>query len=115
MGDELLVPNLDLVPPNTISLMLTNQPFIEAYMVGAEPTSSAASCSGANILPTSAARRSASSGRYRAFRPNRACLTRGVAETLKDIQPVHEWQLNLVLGDTANHRGASRPASASCW
>ena len=34
IGDELLVPNLGLVPPNTISLMLTNQPFIEAYMVG---------------------------------------------------------------------------------
>ncbi len=31
---DLFVPNLRLVPPNTISLMVVNQPFIEAYMVG---------------------------------------------------------------------------------
>ena len=34
LSDELLVPNLGLVPPNTISLMLTNPPFIEAYLAG---------------------------------------------------------------------------------
>lgn len=31
---EFLVPNLDLIPNNTVSLLLTNQRFIEAYMVG---------------------------------------------------------------------------------
>ncbi len=31
---EFLVPNLNLIPQNTISLLETNQPFIEAYMVG---------------------------------------------------------------------------------
>jgi hypothetical protein len=31
---EFLAPNLDLIPNNTISLMQTNQRFIEAYMVG---------------------------------------------------------------------------------
>jgi hypothetical protein len=31
---DLFVPNLRLIPPNTISLMVQNQPFIEAYMVG---------------------------------------------------------------------------------
>jgi hypothetical protein len=31
---ELFVPNLNLIPPNTISLMVTNQQFIESYMVG---------------------------------------------------------------------------------
>lgn len=34
ISSELLVPNLDLISNNTISLMETNQPFIEAYMVG---------------------------------------------------------------------------------
>jgi hypothetical protein len=34
ISSELLVPNLDLIPNNTISLMKTNQRFIEAYMVG---------------------------------------------------------------------------------
>jgi hypothetical protein len=34
LSPELLVPNLELIPNNTISLMETNQRFIEAYMVG---------------------------------------------------------------------------------
>lgn len=34
LNTELFVPNLNLIPPNTISLMVTNQPFIESYMVG---------------------------------------------------------------------------------
>jgi hypothetical protein len=34
ISSELLVPNLDLIPNNTISLMVTNEPFIESYMMG---------------------------------------------------------------------------------
>lgn len=34
ISSEFLVPNLELIPNNTISLMKTNQRFIEAYMVG---------------------------------------------------------------------------------
>lgn len=34
ISSEFLVPNLDLIPNNTVSLLETNQPFIEAYMVG---------------------------------------------------------------------------------
>jgi hypothetical protein len=34
ISEEYLVPNLNLIPPNTISLMVTNQAFIESYMVG---------------------------------------------------------------------------------
>ncbi len=34
ISPELLIPNLDLIPPNSISLMITNPPFIESYMVG---------------------------------------------------------------------------------
>ena len=34
ISSELLVPNLDLISNNTISLMVTNQRFIESYMVG---------------------------------------------------------------------------------
>ncbi|WP_405057101.1 hypothetical protein OG474_30740 [Kribbella sp. NBC_01505] len=33
-GDELFVPNINLVPPNSVTLMNVNQPFIEAYMTG---------------------------------------------------------------------------------
>jgi len=34
LSDEYLLPNLNIIPPNTIALLETNQPFIEAYMLG---------------------------------------------------------------------------------
>jgi hypothetical protein len=34
LGDEYFLPNMNLIQQNTISLLETNQPFIEAYMVG---------------------------------------------------------------------------------
>jgi hypothetical protein len=34
ISSELFLPNLELVPPNTISLLVTNPEFIEAYMTG---------------------------------------------------------------------------------
>ncbi|GAB3009722.1 hypothetical protein GCM10027051_08590 [Niabella terrae] len=34
ISPELLIPNIKLIPPNTISLLVTNPPFIESYMVG---------------------------------------------------------------------------------
>ena len=34
ISTELLLPNVTLIPPDTISLLETNPPFIEAYMVG---------------------------------------------------------------------------------
>jgi hypothetical protein len=34
ISSELLLPNLELIPPNTITLLETNPPFIESYIVG---------------------------------------------------------------------------------
>ena len=34
LSDEHFLPNIDRIPPNTITLLETNQKFIEAYMVG---------------------------------------------------------------------------------
>lgn len=34
LGSELFLPNIGLIPQNSISLLETNQPFIESYMVG---------------------------------------------------------------------------------
>ena len=34
LGVDTFVPNLDLIPPNTITLLETNQEFIEAFLVG---------------------------------------------------------------------------------
>ena len=34
LSAELFLPNLKLIPPDTITLLKTNPPFIESYMVG---------------------------------------------------------------------------------
>ncbi|MFT3722106.1 MAG: hypothetical protein QM773_00860 [Hyphomonadaceae bacterium] len=34
INDDLLAPNIGLIPPNTVTLLLTNPPFIEAYLAG---------------------------------------------------------------------------------
>src|SRR2546423_3163266 len=34
LSSELLLPNINFIPPNSITLLETNQKFIEAYMVG---------------------------------------------------------------------------------
>jgi hypothetical protein len=100
LADELLVPNLGLVPPNTISLMLTNPPFIEAYLAGANhefarellwreyPTD----CRGSP---------------FRQFWDVSNTPTPGLdavarARKLKDIKPLHEWAAAAKLGENPN-------------
>jgi hypothetical protein len=96
LSDELFVPNLGLVAPNTVSLMLTNSVFIEAYMAGANyefarellwreyPTD----CRGSP---------------FRQFWDIDATPTPGLvgaarAAALKDIRPLHEWGAPSALG-----------------
>ncbi|MCP4998659.1 MAG: hypothetical protein GY933_07815, partial [Hyphomicrobiales bacterium] len=90
LGDEYLVPNLGLVPPNTISLMLTNPPFIEAFMAGVNVEFSS------ELL----FREYPTDQRCSAFRQfwDVASIPRppGVSESehiaaQKDIVPMHEW------------------------
>src|SRR5688572_16469513 len=100
LSEDLLVPNLSLVPPNTISLMLTNQAFIEAFMAGANhelmrellwseyPTDSRGSP-------------------LRQFWDVSNVPMHGVdpvarARALKDIKPLHEWTLDRAIGSNAN-------------
>ena len=100
LSDELLVPNLGLVPPNTISLMLTNPPFIEAYLAGVNhefarellwreyPTD----CRGSP---------------FRQFWDVSNASTPGLdavarARKLKDIKPQHEWAAAAKLGENPN-------------
>ncbi|MGL4967679.1 MAG: hypothetical protein ACRC67_41065 [Inquilinus sp.] len=105
MGDELLVPNLGLVPPNTISLMLTNQPFIEAYMVGLNN----------EFAGELLWREYPTDQRGSPFRqfwsvqgiPAEPGLAEALrAEKLKDIPPVHMWLPETAIG-THNHRVAA--------
>jgi hypothetical protein len=102
LGDELLVPNLGLVPPNTISLMLTNQPFIESYMVGLNH----------EFARELLWREYPTDQRGTPFRqfwdvvgiPDPDGLPEVErSEEMKDIPPIHEWGTSTELGDH-NHR-----------
>jgi hypothetical protein len=98
---ELLIPNLGLIPQNTISLLETNQPFIEAYMVGLNHEFAR------ELLwreyPTD------QRGSY--FRQfwdvSRFIDTKGLpeeklAEALKDITSIHTWPVDSKLGEHEN-------------
>lgn len=103
LSNELLVPNLGLIPPNSISLMLTNPPFIEAYMAGLNhefarellwreyPTD----CRGSP---------------FRQFWEVGSIPTPGLsaaarARKLKDILPLNEWDTAKALGAHGNRGG----------
>jgi hypothetical protein len=105
LSDDLLVPNLGLVPPNTLSLMLTNPPFIEAYMAGLNhefaremlwreyPTD----CRGSP---------------FRQFWEVGGIPTPGLTEAersekLKDIFPLHTWGVSTPLGAHDKRAGAA--------
>jgi hypothetical protein len=104
-SDELLLPNLKLIPPNTISLLVTNQKVIEAYMVGLNHEM------GRELLwreyPTD------QRGSYfRQFwdvagvvQPDRSVTPAELSEQLKDITPIHTWKGADLLG-AHNNRDA---------
>lgn len=109
LSDEYFVPNLKLIPNNTISLMKTNQPFIESYFVGLNHEFAR------ELLwreyPTD------QQGSY--FRQfwdvsnfvdldNRNAKT--LAEDLKDIPPIHQWRRPSALG-SHNKRDAQGDAA----
>jgi hypothetical protein len=98
VSDELFLPNLNLIQPNSITLLETNQKFIEAYMVGLNhefarellwreyPTDQRGSC-------------------FRQFWDVRGVLdTAGLdpealREKLRDIPELHRWSRTSDLGD----------------
>jgi len=109
-SNEFLVANLKLIPPNTISLLETNEPVIEAYMVGLNYEMGRALLW--NEYPTD------QRGSYfRQFwdvsglvKPNAGKTPAQLAEANKDITPIHTWLLNSQLG-THNNRDAQEDAS----
>ncbi|QHV95035.1 hypothetical protein [Spirosoma endbachense] len=106
INKEFFVPNLNLILPNTLSLMVTNQPFIEAYMVGLNH----------EFMRELLWREYPTDQRGTPFRQfwkpigdtQTAALPPKVqAEKQKDIPPINEWLFNapekIHLGDH-NHR-----------
>ena len=104
VSKEYFVPNLGLIPNNTLSLMKTNQEFIESYLVGLNHEFARELLW--NEYPTDM------QGSY--FRqfwdvsvvPNRTGKdAKEFAEDLKDVPRLHEWDRTSTLG-SHNHRDA---------
>jgi hypothetical protein len=94
INKELLIPNLQLIPPNTISLLETNPKFIESYMVGLNHEM------GRELLwreyPTDLR-----GSYFRQFWEVKGIsnpVTSTDAEGLKDITKIHTWQSTSELG-----------------
>jgi hypothetical protein len=98
---ELFLPNINLIEANTITLLETNQRFIESYMVGLNHEFAR------ELLwreyPTD--QRGSS---FRQFWDVRSFFNAGNAndedlkESLRDIPPLHRWSRNSALGDHDN-------------
>jgi hypothetical protein len=93
----MLLPGIDHVPPNTIALLETNQPFIEAYMVGLNHEMSR------ELLwrgfPTD--QRGTYFRQFWDVRGNAASSTPAQQEQLTDIAPVTTWRGDSHLGEHA--------------
>jgi len=102
ISGELMLPNLKLIPANTISLLKTNQKFIESYLVGLNHEM------GRELLwreyPTD------ERGSYfRQFwevkgiiRPDTGKTEAQLTEEYKDIKPIHTWSSFSLLGSHNN-------------
>lgn len=107
-GSELLVPNLHLVEPDSVTLLETNQPFIEAYMVGLNHEMAR------ELLwreyPTD--QRGSTFRQFWDVRQKLAEATdrEAAREALKDIAPIHRWSPPSALGDHDNRDGGTRRA-----
>lgn len=109
ISNELLLPNLKLIPQNTISLLKTNQKFIESYLVGLNHEM------GRELLwrefPTDERPSS-----FRQFwdvkgiiRPVEGKSEAELTEGHKDIKPIDTWSTNSLLG-RHNNRDAGGDA-----
>ncbi len=104
-SSELLLPNLNLIPPNTISLLETNQPFIEAYMVGLNHEM-------ARELLWREYPTDQRGTPFRQFwdvsgaRPAPGLTGEAAAESLRDIPELHRWPRRSKLGEH-DHREKS--------
>lgn len=106
ISSELFLPNLQLIPPNTISLLVTNPEFIESYMTGLNHEF------GRELLwreyPTD------ERGSYfRQFWDVKGIIAEDtgisaeeLADIYKDIEPLDQWPTSSHLG---SHRNKKRP------
>jgi hypothetical protein len=107
MSAELLVPNLNLIENNSLTLLVTNQKFIEAYMVGLNH----------EFARELLWREYPTDQRGTPFRQfwDVSSFVSGTAadearrESLRDIPPLHRWSRRSALGE---HDARERPADS---
>jgi hypothetical protein len=108
LGTELFLPNVGLIPQNSISLLETNQPFIESYMVGLNHEFAR------ELLfreyPTD------QRGSYfrqfwdvSGYRDDTAQSPDALRESLYDIPKLHRWLKTSALGDHDNRQPPDTP------
>ncbi len=103
ISTDFLIPNIDLVPQNTLSLLITNQKFIESYMVGLNHEM-------ARELLWREYPTDQRGSYFRQFwnvndfvNKDTGLSEEELAEKLKDIPEIHKWLTPTALG-THNHR-----------
>jgi hypothetical protein len=106
LGSELFLPNINLIEQNSITLLQTNQRFIESYMVGLNHEFAR------ELLwreyPTD--QRGSSFRQFwdvQSFFDTSNADDEALRESLRDIPALHEWSLSSALGDH-DHREAGR-------
>jgi hypothetical protein len=100
LSQDFLLPGLEHVPPNTITGLVTNPRFIEAFMVGLNHEMSR------ELLwrgfPTD------QRGSYfRQFWETRSRVPAPKEDEAKDISPIHAWKANKQLGENLNQQAAA--------
>ena len=100
LGAELFLPNLNFIPPNSLTLLESNQRFIEAYMVGLNHEM-------ARLLLWNEYPTDQRGSYFRQFWDVSTLLppqpTEADKEPLRDIPPIHTWTPPSLLG-THNQR-----------
>jgi len=106
VSSELLLPNLQLIPPNSITLLETNPPFIEAYLTGIN-------CEFGKELRWREYPTDRRGSYFRQFWDTRGILAAPTGEAAsetsersKDITPLDTWPSDSLLG---THRNPKRP------
>jgi hypothetical protein len=106
LSKDFVLPNLDLVPANTITLLETNPPFIEAYMVGVNHEC----CSEFLWREYPTDQRGSPFRQFWDVTTVAAVAGETLAqrsERLKDIPPIHRWAAASALGSHDQRRGAA--------
>lgn len=105
LSPELFLPNINLIAPNSVTLLETNQPFIESYMVGLNHEF-------ARELLWREYPTDQRGSTFRQFWDVRGSFDANpdspeLREKLRDIQPLHRWAIDSPLGAHDNREQGS--------